>query len=1260
MGCCQASWNDVENTLFSNPLYDLLTQAMPYNLHKSGASRMDENDTRLRLTQITDPGHFEKLATAVLREEDDHCRRLAHVGVNEEGKTVRSPVDGIVYTSVDDRRHMLAVHHTTCRLKDLRGKWLSDPNSDLHKTLGELRAQRERTPELGATLILTTNKDPAVGLVHEVERAGREAGIEIRVWSGSALAHFLDFEPKGQWIRKTFLGVDPTHLSEELLNELSVRSVRSAPLLDDPEWWVDRDVDEKLRYRVEGHVQFVLGESGVGKTVACLKCLQQHVQAGGFGLVVTDEVLRTSVTVEDAVERTLRNLQPTLAGGAGSEALSLTSENKQFLLVIEDINRSAQPARLVETLAVWSVRATTEKDRRRWRILCPVWPRTIALASSNADKTTNESAIVVTSFGQEEGLAAVKRRRPKVTDLEAEAVASALGFDPLLIALHGDSDAIPDPDSVIYSYIERAIERITASAGTYTAGEYRNALRKLSLEMLKRRRLEPQFADVLEWTIDQRPIGAMLRELSSLREVVRLEETTENQRVVFRHDRVRDHLLADAITDAISRDDLPAPVMCEPYFAEVIGMALTHSGITSAAIDKISEVNPLALFCALRHCSKPHTNPAQYVVKTLKSWAESGAWRDPLNKGLRTAALRVLAECDGPHIKGLCETIGGEVPGVWSLRGRFRNGDLYAGVRLCGLMPPGFGWAGHVELIDHVVKKGGSGFILKLEGVLQCKDLAYAERRGALRLAGFVASPKLAGVLRESWVSDLSRMELLSDYFWASSQCCGDEPVALLEPIVDAWAAMSDEDEDIIGSPRVRFGADEIRWAFRDKVPKQSIGYLLERAKSPELRWPMLVMMNGIDSPDAVEFVVSELAQQDERLEATGGFSPFADTAVREWSGRQLSRSSKGHNVRRGRTPMSAASRERLRELWSCYASGKHVRRWALRFWCATVAGGDISILRTIDTSDEIGTLALFQRLRRGDRMAIPELVEKLNGEHPDYWWQAGRYLWADELTDCLDRALARRADELRDDEGDRTQDLNWILMERLTELPPKTAERLIAEHWAGLRHSACYVMAALHVASPGLLERVAEVVAESDDAKSMFEHLRFCLGLEIDGRSGVTRFAQRDGLLPYLDYLSETHIGILWRACNKNGWFEWRREHLDSRAKATGTRFVDDAAAVKELDRELDREDQLFPMDHWGEQFLETGVSIEHIMDVVASWLSNRRQERALLMAVDVVTRFGKRRHVALLDRHKSAKSRLGREVIQNADFELRLRSLD
>ena len=1219
-----------------------------------------ESNTRQRLAEITDAGQFEELATAVLREADERCRRVAHVGVNAAGRTIKAPVDGIVYISAAGERHLLAVHHTTSGKEALRGKWLSGPDSDLKKTLRELTAQRETAPDLGATLILTTNNEPGVQLLHDVEKAGREAGIEVKVWSGSALAHFLDVDPQGQWIRKTFLGVVPTRLSNELLGELSARSVALAPLPDDPERWVEREVDAKLRNGVLDRVQFVLGNSGAGKSVACLKCLQQHVQGGGFGLVVTEGVVESSLTVEEAIDGTLRSLQPNLADGAGSEALSLSSENEEFILVVEDVNGAAQPARLIEKIATWGTRATIERDSRRWRILCPVWPRTLALASGKTDKIANEAAVSVALFARKEGIAAVKKHRPSVTELEAEAVASALGFDPLLIALHGSTDATPEPETVIQLYIEREVRRVAATDGTYTAGEYRNALRVLALEMLNRGQLEPTFADVVNWTVEAPSIAAMLRDLARYREVIRLDETAQIQRLGFRHDRVRDHLLADAIKDGISRDAVPAEVMSELYFAEVIGMAISSNGVPSEVVDKVVEVNPLALFCALRHCSVPETDAAQYLVQEAKKWAERGDWRDPSNRALRFAVLRSLAECDGRHIRALCKIIGQDSLDQWSLRGRFRNGDLSAGVLLCAQLPPGVGWAGHVELIGYVVAKGGSRLILALGDVLLNRDLPDSGRRGALRLAGFVASPELAGALRESWASDTSRQELLQDYFWACAQCCGNDPVGLLEPVVDAWAAMPDEDEDALGSPRVRFGAHELRWAFRDLVPNMAIDYFLRRAMCPELRWPLLVLLHGIDSPDVVEFVVKELAEQEERLEQTGHFSAFGVTAVDEWSGRQISLSSKRRSVRRGGDPMSAASRHRLAELWSCDALGKHLRRWALRFWCATVGGEDIPVLRTIDTRSELGNLALFERLRRGDRMAIPGLVEKLEGESFSYWWQAGRYLWTDELTDCLDRALARRADELTDADRDETGDLDWILVERLTELPPRTAERLISEHWAGLRQSPPYVSAALHVASPGLLASVAKAVAASDDPNSLFKHLGLGWGHRFEGRRGVTRRAQIDGLLPYLGYLSEADITMLWDACNKNSWFDWRRQHLESRAIAMGLRFVDDASAIGELDRELEREGPLFSMDHWGEMFLETGVSIDGMMEVVAHWVSDRDQERALSMAADLVMRFGNRRHAALLQRHKLAESQFGAEVIQNAKFEIRLRSLE
>ena len=91
-------------------------------------------------------------------------------------------------------------------------------------------------------------------------------------------------------------------------------------------------------------------------------------------------------------------------------------------------------------------------------------------------------------------------------------------------------------------------------------------------------------------------------------------------------------------------------------------------------------------------------------------------------------------------------------------------------------------------------------------------------------------------------------------------------------------------------------------------------------------------------------------------------------------------------------------------------------------------------------------------------------------------------------------------------------------------------------------------------------------------------------------------------------------------------------------------------------LDRDLHRDGPLFPMNHWGERYLETGVSNEYMIRMVVQWASDRGTDRALFMAADLVTRFGHRRHVALLHRHRAAKSRFGQKVIENTDFDLRL----
>lgn len=88
---------------------------------------MAQENTIRELASMTDEGAFESLATAVLRYSDDRLRSISHPGVNADGKTVKSPVDGIAFVPGAVPPQMIAVHHTICAAKGLERKWLHDP-----------------------------------------------------------------------------------------------------------------------------------------------------------------------------------------------------------------------------------------------------------------------------------------------------------------------------------------------------------------------------------------------------------------------------------------------------------------------------------------------------------------------------------------------------------------------------------------------------------------------------------------------------------------------------------------------------------------------------------------------------------------------------------------------------------------------------------------------------------------------------------------------------------------------------------------------------------------------------------------------------------------------------------------------------------------------------------------------------------------------------------------------------------------------------
>lgn len=1228
---------------------------------------MAQEDTVHKLAEMTDEGTFERLATAILRCSDDRCRTLSHPGVNADGKTVKSPVDGIAFVPGAMPPQLIVVHHTICAAKDIEKKWLHDPATvkprgksklptapagDLVKTIEIVAEERKRTPDVQVTLILTTNQEPGEHLVRNVHAAGAAAGIAVDIWARSRLANFLDIEPRGQWLRRQYLGIDQVQMSEELLTELSKTSIELSRPPDRPEAWVDRTLDGAIEETEEEQIVFIIAESGSGKSVACYKRLAANVLVGGFSLILSDEAIASSLSLEHAVEKTLVQLHPSLMAGCGSAALQLSRPGRRLLLAVEDVNRSGRGATLIEKIARWESDKSETDGAVSWQLLCPVWPQVMSSLRDDARKRINSRAIVGAIFSAEEGAEAVERRRAldgcSVTKLEAVRISEALGHDPLLIALHDPTKA-PDTSQTIAQFVETSLQRTASTKGEFSPAEYDKALSELARTMLLNRQMEPDWMDLLGWPELAGHVAA-LRYIVHQRDVIRLAGPSTAEKLAFRHDRVREWLLARAAFDLVRAKSMPDDIAAEPYFAEIFGLTLTRHDVSASNVSTVASHNPLALFCAVRHFRDPASPGQTAIVAALESWLGQTSVNALQDRYLRCEAMRALAEAEGPKVRPLVDRFDDN---SWNaLRARYRNGDIMGGIDLCLQIEPGVNVAGLEAFLDHVKTRLGANLIRDLVTVLTEVQLDENIRIGALRLAGHIGEPALADAIRACWRNHGNRHEHLDEYLWACARCVDNDPTTLLGPACDGWAALPDTAEgEGISSPRDSLAAHQLRWAFHKGLADGAVRFFIERASGPELKWPITYLLHGLDQPDAVEFVVRELASTEERLEGTGKFSPFAMTAKGDWERKQ---------ERTGRA-MSDASRKRLLDIWQDQSSGKHLRKQAFEIWASTHRAGDLEILRAVPSSDSLADKALWQRLRRDDHDAIPAMVTKLSTGQDGYWWQLGRYIWSADLTKALDKALERRgvARGVTNTEEKEPASPDWIISEMIMRLPTGEADALLNKYWDQLDASHYYVIAALYVATPSLQARVAATMKAASNPKELLRHLSSGFGHRMSGHPGLLWPEQIAAILPYLDLLEEIEIHDLWTECNEHGWFALRRAHLDSRlpSKVRDWVYLDDARIMNALDKFLANKNPW--IDRWLDDFLKSGTSLDDVMAIIGRWLDGKNDVEALQLASDAVLHIGERRHLELFRSSKIKPAKVTAAIIANMEFGVRRRTL-
>ena len=1217
---------------------------------------MNTNRTIQALASFTDEGRFEDLATTILREADPLYKSLVQTGVNVDGKTVKAPLDGICFVSGARPPHLIAVHHTTSARNALKRKWLYDPDAatlpdkskksstppgDFIKTAKMVAERRKEIPDLRSTLVLTTNREPSEEVISEVEAAGYARGIEIDLWSRSRLAHFLDNYPVGHWIRRQFLKIEQELLSLELLHKLSVKSLKINHPPDDAKAWIPCALDETLASSLNRDVTFVVAGTGQGKSVACYRKLDAHVQAGGFGLVLSHDDIASAKTLDQAIGNALRQLHPALVSEEET-TLSICSPERPLLLIVEDINRADRTQFLAEKIANWS-RAQTETEdksnwKTKWHLLCPLWPETLVLLGDQARKRIESLLVSAGGFSENEGRDAVIARARLVgnelSSLNALSISRSLDHDPLLIALY-DFDNTPDPGQVIGQFIDASLSRTAAAEQKYPPVEYRKALRMLAGEMLAHRQIDPQWHNISEWTNIQGEPLHLISRIAHDGELIRFTASTVNPRLVFRHDRVRDWLLADAAAELERRNALPACIVAEPYYAEVIGTVLVSSSPGPDFLRRVAKANPLALFHALRLVGDATQSSYDAILQAIDSWLDKPATHNRSNLHLRLEVLAVLSETDSHHVPAIVRKFSDQI--YSGQLARLHNGDITGGIELCVRLQLGFSAPWMEIQIEHAKLRHGAKLNRDLDDFLRRKDLNGPTRVGALRLAGHIGDPSLARAIEICWNIDDEKLDHLAEYLWAFGQCCGNEPARFLGPVCDAWATLSDKPKRKGGySPRNALAAYGLRFAFRRWPPHAAIDYLVQRATHNDLKWPITIMLKSIDHPKALAFIVQELAAIRRQIGETNPFSFFSIRVADEW-----------RHAQEGGRPMSDASRELLLSLWQNDENDKFFRSAAFSLWAITKREDDLDVLRRASVPEYLADHVLEQRLVRGDQQAIPALIGKLRTKNNEYWWQQGHYLWSPELTGELDKFLSNR------DGGDS------IASELIMRLPTKEAEWLLLKHWDHYRFLPDFVQAALYVATKPLLEVASAAIKDCPKPAALMMNLGMNFGIKVKDHPGLKRENQVLALAPYLDLLSDVDILMFWDECNDRGWFATRKKLLDSRLRASSAHLIwNRDRAIKEFDSMVEKRRQRW-IDRWIDQRLKTDVSWSEIFETLMLWLEARRSLEALEIVASAVALRGRREDLSSLRTYEDMNENGIKELICDTEFAVRRRTL-
>lgn len=1124
----------------------------------------------LKKLATIDESDFETLVARYLRQRDPQLKGLIQTGINAEGKSIKCPVDGVLYIP-SDPPILVYVAVTVFEMgSGLRRKWLGGPKGKQPEP-GDIKRAEDQFTEfekkvLGAKrkLYLATNRplENNTDLYTEAVARCKASNIEVEIIEASQLVGFLDQDPEGLYLRQEFLGIDAGRLSESLLRQIAHKSLvqhQETFGIQSPVYRMEitREAERRLSDVVErSNVPLigVRGASGAGKSTLGRQYGVKINNRGGICLWAPAEELARNVSPAALLLGILRRFQPLLNDHAGDDALDVAAKIPGgIVLFADDVNRLEMPHGALEAAQVF-VRAearerSSGEQPPRVRFIMPLWPEQLA-GQSEAEKAGWEVIDLgfYTALERRELAGACETDR----SVQLLSLIDSLNGDPFLCGLALAEQARvtmergADHGSIVKGLIEGVLrsaarEAIRLGSINATADEFDAALKQLIELMLQTERPEPAMREVRSALGDRKT--ELLLILGETNQIGWVEMRLEDSHWRWKHDRLRDALVGRSLTMNVvprltrdSQEEEPGKLLRLPGAADAWAWSLAFAAPDRRELlaSLLADHNPLALVEALTIVRFPEGTALRTTVVDGIRRAMEGF--DPGQESFVTSPqwpiLRRLTLTDDPMVIEVTE----HMDRNWHVcLGRFRNGDTQAGLRL--MRQQRVGMTFHPAVRFPTLERAVESYARAMEGKHDevSKDLVQAANKAenvvaVLTLCGYLAWGELAQTAWDVWsaLDDDARQATVVPMVWTLSRCADETMQDKLEEVLLRVRAWSDE-ERVEGnvhhsSNRYNYFVEPLLFVFRWRITTASaVTWARVTTEQEDLRNTFLILLRELDQPVAVEAYV--------RLTSKFGGS-FLDSmaAVEHHDGRDSDE----------KVPVTAAARERLWQIISSEES-EDTRKVAFWLWKRFPMSEDLERLGGIEEEDALFNDALQIRLRLRDRIAAPLLIKRMNAV-PGAWCPYAYTLYfeegvADSLFNNLEAALKSDVVERQ-------------YVERLPQnLPHDGIGRLVREKREVLLKSPRMWNPLWRSDAPEAMEFLQKVIPQAD-SKDLSYMFRLTSG-------NAYPLSQRmlDAVAPLLHFFSEEDLRSLTDVVINAGRADWaeangleRVTHIDLR----------------------------------------------------------------------------------------------------------------